>query len=352
MSEPSGLRPWMTVVIASYNSSRFLDRIAMNLSEQETPGDDSVLEVLLVDGGSTDDTVIKAKQLGFMVLENPDGDPISAKFIGLNNAKARLVCILDHDEFLVRTDSLLAKFEFFRQTTNLRAVVSAGYRFKNDVTSNMYASEFGDPVSMMIYRSPNNEHFKLTSFQRHLKLTASEVGKSIFIAASEQQPILCEMAAGAGVIDIDFFRLYHPEMFESKNIFPHAYYLLDNTDCIGMIHGDAVLHDSAESWSVVRSKIVWRLNNAINETDISNSGFSGRSHTSVYSPRLQKIKFSVYCLTLVWPFVDALWLAATRRRWGYLNHFLLTYFVVFKTVQMKFRGAKGKPISAKRYGEN
>lgn len=352
MIHASTPRPWMTVVIATYNSSRFLDRISENLKAQIPPKEKHFLEVLLVDGGSTDDTVPKAKEIGFTVLNNPDGDPISAKFIGLNHASAQLMCILDHDEFLVRTDSLLRKYEFFQQVKNLRAVVSAGYQFDADSSSNMYASEYGDPVSMMIYRTPNNEKYKRGAFCQHLQLAKTDDSRTVFIAASESKPLLCEMAAGAGVIDVDFFRKHHPEMFIKKNIFPHAYYLLNPTDTIGMIHGDAVIHDSAESWRIVRAKIAWRLNNALNETEISESGFSGRSHSLIYSPGRQKHKFLMYCLSIVGPLKDAIWLSVTRKRWGYLNHFFLTYFVLFKTIRIKIHGLTGGKASNNRYGEN
>jgi glycosyltransferase involved in cell wall biosynthesis len=352
MIQESTPRPWMTVVIATYNSSRFLDRISENLKDQVAPSDSHVLEVLIVDGGSTDDTVSKAKDFGFTVLNNPDGDPISAKFIGLNHASAQLMCILDHDEFLIRTDSLLRKYEFFQQVKNLRAVVSAGYQLDADSSSNMYASEYGDPVSMMIYRTPNNEKYKRTAFCQHLGLAEADDRRTVFIAASERKPLLCEMAAGAGVIDVDFFRNHHPEMFRNKNIFPHAYYLLNSTDAIGMINGDSVIHDSAENWQVVRAKIAWRLNNALNETDISESGFSGRSHSLIYSPGRQKRKFLMYCLSIVGPLKDAIWLSVTRKRWGYLNHFFLTYFVLFKTIRIKIHRLAGAKVSNNRYGEN
>jgi hypothetical protein len=216
----------------------------------------------------------------------------------------------------------------------------------------MYASEFGDPVSMMIYRTPNNEQFKSQAFSNYLQLAKSFEGKYLFVAASENRPLLYETAACASVIDIDFYRQQHPDMFHNKNVLPHAYYLLDASDTIGMIAGDAIIHDSAESWRVVRAKITWRLNNALNETDVSESGFSGRSHNSMYSPQRQKIRFLLYCATIVWPLKDAIWLSVTRKRLGYIHHFFLTYFVVFKTVQMKLRNLTGHKVSEKRYGEN
>lgn len=342
----------MTVVIATYNSARFLPGLAEMLAGQVTPDGEKRLEVIAVDGGSADSSCDIARDFGFTVVNNPAGHAIAAKSIGLRNARSRLVCILDHDERFVRSDALSLRFAAFKKNPELRAMISAGYRFEsNERAANMYASEFGDPVSMYTYKCPNNERFRLNTFKNKLQLVSEEDGIYIFRAGTERQPILCEMAAGSGVIDVDFFRENHPEVIAEENVFPHAYYLLNSNDYIGIIDGDSIHHSSAESWSDVRAKISWRVNNAVVANAVSESGFTGRFHSDLYSPTRHALRFCFYALSVVLPLRDSVALALTRRRIGYLHHFLMTYFVVWEAVRLRISAMTRGERSIPRYGE-
>jgi glycosyltransferase involved in cell wall biosynthesis len=348
-------RPWITVVIATYNSSRFLPNLAKALDEQTRPDAVGSMEILAIDGGSMDNTRVLAEKFGFKVLENSAGHAIAAKHIGLLSATSRLVCFLDHDELFTTKTALMDRYLLFNKYHNLRAMISAGYLFSpRDSTSNMYASEFGDPVSLQSYRCPNNAKFRIKSLSRRLQVEASD-GKAVLLrASSETKPILCEMAAGSGVVDVDYFRQIFPNITTEENTVPHLYYLLgreQETDLLGVIGGDFVSHDSAENWKTVRKKISWRINNAINSTEIAGSGLSGRSHSEIYSPKRQILKFGIYCLSIIGPLLDSIYLALTRKRIGYLNHFFLTYFVVFETIRLKLR-VKLKRKTIGRYGES
>jgi glycosyltransferase involved in cell wall biosynthesis len=352
--DDSEIRPWITVVIATYNSSRFLTSLSESLKRQEAPDACGSMEILAVDGGSTDGTRDLASALGFSVIHNPAGHAIAAKHIGLIAAKSRLVCFLDHDELFTSDSALRTRFELFNRYTNLRAMISAGYRFTaEDSTSNMYASEFGDPVSMQSYRCPNNDQFRIAALSRRLMTEVIHEDSVLFRAASETHPILCEMAAGSGVVDVDYYKQVLPEIVAEENSVPHLYYLLGRdgaVDLIGVVRGDAISHDSVDSWKTVRKKISWRINNAINSTDIAASGFSGRKHSELYSPKRQLVSYVFYCVFIIGPLCDSVRLALTRRRLGYLYHFVLSYFVLFESIRLKTRSIFNKK-SLSRYGE-
>jgi hypothetical protein len=233
-------------------------------------------------------------------------------------------------------------------------MISAGYRFTaEDSTSNMYASEFGDPVSMQSYRCPNNDQFRIAALSRRLMTEVIHEDSVLFRAASETHPILCEMAAGSGVVDVDYYKQVLPEIVAEENSVPHLYYLLGRdgaVDLIGVVRGDAISHDSVDSWKTVRKKISWRINNAINSTDIAASGFSGRKHSELYSPKRQLVSYVFYCVFIIGPLCDSVRLALTRRRLGYLYHFVLSYFVLFESIRLKTRSIFNKK-SLSRYGE-
>ncbi len=87
----------LTVVIPCYNEARFLTRTLAALAAQTRPAD----EILLVDGGSTDETVALARDLAaeldlpLRVLTNPDRHIPHALNIGIEAATGRFIARLD-----------------------------------------------------------------------------------------------------------------------------------------------------------------------------------------------------------------------------------------------------------------
>jgi glycosyltransferase involved in cell wall biosynthesis len=73
-----------------------IDQCLRRLTEQDYPRDS--LEILVIDGGSTDDTVARAQEYaGVRVIRNPAGNAERAKEIGLREARGDLFMYLDAD---------------------------------------------------------------------------------------------------------------------------------------------------------------------------------------------------------------------------------------------------------------
>jgi succinoglycan biosynthesis protein ExoA len=89
-------RPLVSVVLATYNEARHVQKCMDSLLAQQTPGFD--IEILAVDGGSTDGTReyldgIAARHSRVRVLPNPKRGSPFAFNIGIREAKGRYVCI-------------------------------------------------------------------------------------------------------------------------------------------------------------------------------------------------------------------------------------------------------------------
>lgn len=93
--------PTISVVIATYNSEKTLDRCLMLVRSQNYP--QSKIEIILGDGGSKDKTILIAKKYKAKVIDIPS-ERQHAEYnrgVAFNKAKGELVLILDHDNYML-----------------------------------------------------------------------------------------------------------------------------------------------------------------------------------------------------------------------------------------------------------
>jgi len=83
----------LTIVVPVLNEATTLPRLAKNLAALEPQPD----EVLVVDGGSGDQTVALAKSLGFQVIEQTPAGRARQINRGVDEASSELVCVLHAD---------------------------------------------------------------------------------------------------------------------------------------------------------------------------------------------------------------------------------------------------------------
>ena len=90
--------PRISIVIPTYNEEENIERCLKAIFEQDYPADR--LEVLVVDGGSTDRTVELAQQYPIIYVRNPKKLAEAAKILGFSRATGELFLYLDADLFL------------------------------------------------------------------------------------------------------------------------------------------------------------------------------------------------------------------------------------------------------------
>jgi glycosyltransferase involved in cell wall biosynthesis len=111
------LRPSVSVVMPIYNRANFLHKTLHPLFNQTYPTE--CYEIILVDDGSTDETVSRAKSLAaawagrFRVIEQRNQGPGAARNAGLYASNAEIVAFIDSDCIadLEWLDSMVRVFE-------------------------------------------------------------------------------------------------------------------------------------------------------------------------------------------------------------------------------------------------
>lgn len=118
-----------TVVVPSYNQGRFIDETINSLLSQEYPA----LEILVMDGGSTDDTVERLKRYGNRIrwVSEKDNGQSDAIAKGFARAQNEWITWLNSDDIQCN-GALWAVNEIITNTPGVEVVVGQGHYMDED----------------------------------------------------------------------------------------------------------------------------------------------------------------------------------------------------------------------------
>jgi glycosyltransferase involved in cell wall biosynthesis len=350
MDAPGRESPLVSVVIATYNSTAVLPTVLNALKRQTYPA--SSLEILAVDGGSTDETRSIAQRYGCRVLDNPKTDPVNAKYIGFMEARGKYLVYLDHDEELVNPEAIASIVDTFRRRPHVRTVDSSGYMNPPGFSVyNEYINEFGDPFTFFMYRQSRGAGFHLRSIERRARKLAEDDAACVFAAGESNRALFIENLAGAIATDLEYVRAHVP--IERPQDLCHLFYLLNERGAeFAVAKENPLRHYSGDTLRKLMAKIRWRVKNNVHHVGaVGAAGFHGRQSLQLASLRYKKLLFLPYAFSLVAPLADAICLAVTRRKPVYLAHvFLVLYTASLIVYHLALRALGIKP-GMKSYDE-
>lgn len=319
--------PIVSIIIATFNSEKVLAKVLESIRKQSY--NQNNIEVILVDGGSTDKTLRIAKQFRCRILGNPRTEPVWGKFLGFISAKGRYLMYLDHDEVLENINSIELKLKVFRKNNNVKAVVSSGYKSPEGYPFiNYYINEFGDPFSFFIYKlSKDAKFFSATMNQKYPMLDDNDFFTIFDLSRTKILPLI-ELVAGGSMFDAYTLKREFPETKERYELLPHYFYLLHyKYPYLAIAKNDTLIHYSADTLKRYFKKIKWRVkNNIYHASDMGESGFLGRDKFQPLFFRLKKYLFLPYAYSLIFPLFDSIRLIVTRRNIIYFFHLILTVY--------------------------
>jgi len=322
----------VTIIIATFNSEKVLPLALEAIKKQTFPKEH--LEVIIVDGGSSDNTIELATLYGCVILNNPKTEPVNAKLIGIQNAKGRYVITIDHDEVMVNPNSILLKYKVMKTHPECKCVLTSGYRRPpNYPLLNQYISEFGDPFSLYMYSFSKDSDFFEKTLRRYY--TVLEDAKDYCVVSFEniirKQPIM-ELCCMGTMIDKEYFSKFQGA-YTNGAIYVHLFYLMlkDQKYRIVIIKNDPLLHYSVDSLKAYLPKLKWRICNNVHFKENAESGFAGRVR---YQPKinLKKYLFIPYTFTIILPFIQSAYLSIKRKNQVYLIHTILSLYVAIQII--------------------
>jgi cellulose synthase/poly-beta-1,6-N-acetylglucosamine synthase-like glycosyltransferase len=141
----------LSVVISSLNSAETIGCTLHSLLSNDFPRDD--YEIIVVDGGSTDNTVDVCRRFLVKPLFCQKKGWASALNLGISNAKGDIICITDSD-VIVPNDWLRKIWEFFKSHPDIEGVGGpnlAPLYNKNDIqkfTGEIFVEDQGFPTKL------------------------------------------------------------------------------------------------------------------------------------------------------------------------------------------------------------
>mgnify|MGYP001605811533 FL=1 len=116
--------PSISIVIPTLNSGLVLEKCLKSISIQKYPK--TKIEILIGDGGSTDNTVSLAKKYGATVIPNKLRTGESGKAVAVKAAKGDLIALIDSDNILPNSHWLS---DMVKPFTNKSIIVSEPIRY-------------------------------------------------------------------------------------------------------------------------------------------------------------------------------------------------------------------------------
>lgn len=311
------MHPKISIIIATFNSSRNLSSVLESIKKQTFPKKE--VEILIIDGGSIDKTLDVAKEYRCKIFHNPKIEPVSAKLLGYKKAKGDYLIYLDADEVIENVNSLYLKYTVFQKNKEVKGVIGSGY--KNPPNASFltsYINEFGDPFSFFIYRLSKNSSRYYDELKKRFPILKENSSSVIFDFSYKGQNLLQELGAMNSMIDLKYFKKEFPVF--TTEIFAHMFQLLiSRSKAIGMTKNDPIIHHATSDLRGYINKISWRIkNNIYHLSNIGISGFIGREQFHSSTMRIKKYFFIPYAFSLIFPLSDAIWLSFSRKNILYI----------------------------------
>lgn len=172
--------PFVSFIIPTFNAERYLKLCLDSIFMQNYPK--NKIEVLIIDGGSTDKTIKIAKQYKITILSNPKRIAEYGKSIGIKKSNGDYFILMDSDNEIVERDWLVKMVYPILENKNLFGVESP-LSFDDKLSSlNRYFARMriADPLAKYLASKPkkiiNKEGYSILKFDKNATLITGANG--------------------------------------------------------------------------------------------------------------------------------------------------------------------------------
>jgi glycosyltransferase involved in cell wall biosynthesis len=283
MSDSADL-PFVSFVIPTYNAGKYLKLCLESIFSQEYLK--KKIEVLIVDGGSKDDTLEISKRFPARILKNPKRLAEIGLAIGVKRSKGDFIAVLAADNVLPNQTWLRKMIKPFQENGNLAGAFPFPEVNPSDTSMNRYYCHIKtDPLTYFVFDSFGN---RLKTYNPILVRD----GYKIYVFPKENCPLI---ALAQGFI---FKKRVTPNSIASDDVAPFCEMVLKGYR-LALVHEVGIYHYHLENLrSFVRKYVfraVARLDRAAERPGLMNG-----------KRKIKMRLWLLYSLSWVWPCIDSI----------------------------------------------
>ncbi len=281
----------ISIIVPTLNSEKHLIPFFAYLNNQNYPR--KKIEVLIIDGGSTDNTIEIAKNNNAAIYKNTEVLAEPGVSLGFAKAQGNLMMVLAVDNYLVDKNYLQSMIDVFKDI-EIQAAISDVVSLPEYNFLNQYLNRFTDPFSHFIYGNAAS----LRSYHRVYKIIKKNNQSIVFDFNSYiNKPIL---AFAQGMTVRNGFMRKNTDNFD--DIQP-IYSLIEENQQIAFVYSTQLVHNSLQTVNQFIKKTKWASLNYLNKT---NYGISHRIDTLTLWQKI-KIKFwPIYAFSIILPLLNSI----------------------------------------------
>jgi glycosyltransferase involved in cell wall biosynthesis len=279
----------LSIITPTLNNKKDIKRFLESIKRQTYY---DKIEIIIADGGSTDNTVEIAKKYKVNLFNNKDIFADIGVNEGIKRAKGKIIMILATDNIFKQSDAIEKIIKVFDDKRIIAAFPKQDSQSKDTIFSK-YINTFTDPFNHFVYGYASNPRtFKY--IYKTLKRTKEYV---VFDYKSNKLVPMIAFAQGFAVRS--GFKRNEKNSFDDTT---PVLELIEKGKKIAYVDSVSLYHHTINGLSHFIEKQAWRTRNFINK---KNFGISHRVKL-LSETQTQRIKiWPIYALTIVPPFLYA-----------------------------------------------
>ena len=326
----------VSFVIATYNSSRTIERCLKSIRTQKYP--QKLIEIIIADGGSTDGTLVIAKKYEAIVV-HVDKDKQNAEYnksIGIQHASKDILAMVDHDNILPHNNWLTHMIEPFIDDPNIVGAETLRYHYDpNTSLLDRYFALFGAADPLVWYMGKAD---RLSYIHDTYVLAGTSTDRGNYYTIQFDKDNIPTIGANG-------FLVRKAILMKYADARPGKYYDMDvNVDLITRgfttyaFVKDSILHLTGygDIWYFLQRRLLFLTQYRFSEK--GEQVKKNRRYGALKGADMWKLIFSIFlCLTVIVPFIDSLrgWRKIHDSAWFLHTIFAVSFVVIYSWAIMK-----------------